>query len=59
MEYEKIKQLIDEMGNSKLTEIDIEFPDGTKISMKKDFIITVSDNHISCKLNLQPYKELD
>ena len=27
--------------------------------MKKDFIITVSDNHISCKLNLQPYKELD
>lgn len=38
MEYEKIKQLIDEMGNSKLTEIDIEFPDGTKISMKKDKI---------------------
>ena len=31
----------------------------SKISMKKDFIITVSDNHISCKLNLQPYKELD
>lgn len=38
MEYEKIKQLIDEMGNSKLTEIDIEFPDGTKINMKKDKI---------------------
>ena len=36
MEYEKIKQLIEEMGNSKLTEVDIEFPDGTKISMKKD-----------------------
>lgn len=35
MEYEKIKQLIDDMGNSKLTEIDINFPDGTKISMKK------------------------
>ena len=31
----------------------------SKISMNKDFIITVSDNHISCKLNLQPYKELD
>lgn len=31
----KIKQLIEEMGNSKLTEVDIEFPDGTKISMKK------------------------
>lgn len=26
MEYEKIKQLIEEMGNSKLTEVDIEFP---------------------------------
>lgn len=38
MEYEKIKQLIDEMGNSKLTEVNIEFPDGTKISMKKDKI---------------------
>ena len=38
MEYEKIKQFIEEMGNSKLTEVDIEFPDGTKISMKKDKI---------------------
>ncbi|MGN1301260.1 MAG: acetyl-CoA carboxylase biotin carboxyl carrier protein [Clostridia bacterium] len=36
MEYEKIKQLIDDMGNSKLTNIDIEFSDGTKISMKKE-----------------------
>lgn len=36
MEYEKIKQLIEEIGNSKLTAVDIEFPDGTKISMKKD-----------------------
>ena len=36
MDYEKIKQLIEEMGNSKLTAVDIEFPDGTKISMKKD-----------------------
>ena len=36
MEYENIKQLIEEMGNSKLTAVDVEFPDGTKISMKKD-----------------------
>ena len=36
MEYEKIKKLMDDMGNSKLTSIDIDFPDGTKISMKKD-----------------------
>lgn len=36
MEYEKIKQLMEDMGNSKLTAIDIDFPDGTKISMKKE-----------------------
>lgn len=36
MEYEKIKQLMDDMVNSKLTSIDIDFPDGTKISMKKE-----------------------
>ncbi len=36
MEYDKIKQLMEDMGNSKLTSIDIDFPDGTKISMKKE-----------------------
>ena len=36
MNYEEIKKLIDDMGNSKLTAIDIDFPDGTKISMKKE-----------------------
>ncbi len=36
MEYEKIKKLMDDMGNSKLTAIDIDFPDGTKISMRKE-----------------------
>lgn len=36
MEYEKIKQLINDMGNSKLTSVDIEFPDGMKIKMEKN-----------------------
>ena len=36
MEYEKIKQLMEDMGDSRLTEIAIDFPDGTKISMKKE-----------------------
>jgi len=36
MEYEQIKKIIEDMSNSKLTSIDIEFPEGTKISMKKD-----------------------
>ena len=42
MEYEKIKQLMTDMGNSKLSSIDIEFPDGVKIKMeKKDYTPTV------------------
>lgn len=36
MDYKEIKRLMDDMGNSKLTAIDIEFPDGIKISMKKE-----------------------
>lgn len=36
MEYEKIKQLMDDMGNSELTSLDIEFPDGIKIKMEKN-----------------------
>ena len=36
MEYEKIKQLMDDMGDSNLTALEIEFPDGIKISMKKE-----------------------
>ena len=36
MEYEKIKELIECMGNSALTSLDIEFPDGIKLNMKKD-----------------------
>ena len=42
MEYEKIKQLMDDMGNSKLTNIDIEFPDGTKLSMKKENVVVAN-----------------
>lgn len=47
MEYEKIKQLMEDMGNSKLTSLDIDFPDGTKISMKKELNKT-SDNKCIC-----------
>ena len=35
MEYEKIKQLMEDMGKSKLDSLEIEFPDGTKICMTK------------------------
>lgn len=36
MEYKEIKQIMDDMGNSKLDTLNIEFPDGTKISMTKN-----------------------
>lgn len=43
MEYEKIKQLMEDMGNSKLTSIEIDFPDGTKINMKKELPVKVAE----------------
>lgn len=46
MEYEKIKKLMDDMGNSKLTALDIDFPDGTKISMKKENKTIITENII-------------
>ena len=36
MDYKDIKKLMDDMGNSKLDSLDIEFPDGIKISMTKN-----------------------
>ena len=38
MDYSDIKRLIDDMGNSKIDSLEIEFPDGIKISIN-----TVSD----------------
>lgn len=40
MEYTEIQKLIDSMGESKLTDLEIEFADGTKISMKKSPAVT-------------------
>ena len=36
MEYEKIRQLINEIDQSTLTDVDISFTDGTRISIKKE-----------------------
>lgn len=64
MEYEKIKQLMDDMGNSKLTEINVDFPDGTKISMKKELkketiVVNQSDAKLveNSNLKLEDVKE--
>ena len=36
MDYKQIKKLMDDMGESKLDSLEIEFPDGIKISMTKN-----------------------
>ena len=36
MNYNEIKKLMDDMGEAEIDEINIEFPDGLKISMKKN-----------------------
>lgn len=36
MNYDEIKKLIDDMGKADFEELNIEFPDGVKISMKKN-----------------------
>ena len=36
MNYEDIKKLIDDMGTANIDELKIEFPEGMKISMKKN-----------------------
>ena len=41
MKYEEIKQIISDMQESKIDELSIEFPDGTKIKMKKNSISTI------------------
>lgn len=57
MEYEKIKQLIIDMGNSKLTSIDLEFPDGVKIKMEKNSATAVSPIVQQVVVEDEPQKE--
>ena len=54
MEYEKIKELMNDMGNSKLTSIDIDFPDGMKIRMKKETGETVAIQDTKEKPDVKP-----
>ena len=56
MEYDKIKQLIEDMGNSRLTSINIEFPDGTKINMKKEEQVTSKVEQIKTNINTESIK---
>ena len=53
MNYEEIKKLMEDMEKSTLTSINIELPDGTKISMKKE---TQQETEVAsqpCKLSTE------
>ncbi len=36
MNYEEIKRLMDDMGKSEINELEIEFPEGMKVKLKKN-----------------------
>ena len=57
MNYEDIKKLIEDMGNSKLTEINIDFPDGTKIKMKKDKELQIVEKTADKIIQSQPIEQ--
>ena len=57
MNYEDIKKLIEDMRNSKLTEINIDFPDGTRIGMKKDKEVQIIERTTSQIVQSQPVVE--
>lgn len=44
MDYKEIKKLIEDMGNANIDELNIEFPEGIKISMKKNNTQVVNNN---------------
>ena len=46
MDYKDIKKLIDDMGNSNLDSLEIEFPEGIKISMTKNSGKIISTNNM-------------
>ncbi len=50
MDYKDIKKLIDDMGNSNLDSLEIEFPEGIKISMTKntgkEVVITTGEPNV-------------
>lgn len=44
MDYNEIKKLIQDMGNANIDELNIEFPEGIKISMKKNNRQIINNN---------------
>lgn len=64
MEYDKIKQLMEDMGKSNIEELEIEFPEGMKISMKKNVavastqqVVAQQPTNIPVVQTIQPVEE--
>ena len=64
MNYDEIKKIISDMESLKIDELKIEFPDGTKISMKKNTLSEISSkeqdvmkNSITSEKAIIPQKE--
>ena len=53
MDYNDIKKLIDDMGNANIDELNIEFPEGIKISMKKNNK-QISNSAIGIDIHIEP-----
>lgn len=58
MEYEQIKKIINDMGQSRLNSLNIEFSDGAKIILTKDSNVTSKmESPLIKKDNIEIVKE--
>ena len=58
MDYKEIKKLMDDVGESKLSEVEIQFPDGTKISLKKNNGVPNCAQPVASVVNVQENKSV-
>jgi len=53
MEYKELKEIIKDMEESKLESLEIEFPDGTRISMTNGYGENVGADSISARAHME------
>ena len=61
MQYDEIKRLINDVGNSNIDDISLEFPDGLKINIKKNSseVNTIVNNVIpSSKKHIELHRDM-
>jgi acetyl-CoA carboxylase biotin carboxyl carrier protein len=57
MDYKEIKNLIDDVGNSKIDELNLEFPDGVKINIKKNNNTTSNNSIVKEEIPIRNVEE--